>query len=139
MGFLSALPTGAKIASRPRARRRRQWCAGQLRLSAAVPQLLLVGVLAGACTATVVALTPQDEAAAESFVATTLAAQFPDYPEPEAAATCVRENATDQEVLLLAGTVGTGQPDPRRRLGVLIAQRPETQACFQSKNLPRLR
>lgn len=101
--------------------------------------LLLPVLLVGACTMDVVVMTPQDETAAEAFVAETLAAQYPDYPQPEAAATCVRENATDREVLLLAGTVGAGQPDPRRRLGVLIAQRPETQACFQSKNLPRLR
>lgn len=104
-----------------------------------LPKVLLGGLALAACTMSVVVMTPQDEAAAEAFVAETLAAQYPDYPQPEAAATCVRENATDREVLLLAGTVGTGQADPRRRLGVLIAQRPETQACFQSKNLPRLR
>lgn len=105
-----------------------------------VAPLLCSVLLVGACVAPVdVVPTAQERSEAERFVATTLSGQFPTYPKADAAAACIQQNATGQEVRLLAGQAGAGKPSARQRLGVVIAQRPETQACFQAGNLPRLR
>lgn len=82
--------------------------------------------------------TPTDREAAEIFVATTITNQFPDYNYATPAADCVVDNALNSEILLLAGETGTATDRALTKMAMAVAQRPETQACFQSKNLPRL-
>ncbi|MEM1363683.1 MAG: hypothetical protein AAGF94_18605 [Pseudomonadota bacterium] len=92
-----------------------------------------------ACTTTTSDVpTSTDREAAEIFVATTITDQFPNYAFATPAADCVVDNALDSEILLLAGETGTATDRALTKMAMAVAQRPDTQACFQSKNLPRL-
>ncbi|WP_172330525.1 hypothetical protein [Mangrovicoccus sp. HB161399] len=85
--------------------------------------------------------TAEDRQAAEPFAAGSIAASFPDYPASAAAevADCVAENATGEELMILAGKAKTVNEKSRRTLAIAIANRPAAEACLRGNDLPPLR
>lgn len=104
--------------------------------------LLGLAFVVGACATTTELGTPtaEDRQVATQFAERSIADQFPDYPAAAAApvATCVVSNASDNEVMLLAGKAPTTTDKSRRTLAVSIAARPAAQTCIQNNNVPRL-
>ncbi|MEM8555494.1 MAG: hypothetical protein AAGF71_11810 [Pseudomonadota bacterium] len=102
------------------------------------PSAVLSVAVLGACAAPAGEPSAADRDAANQAVQNVIADSYPDYPFAAVAASCVQSNASDAEILNLAGQTRAMTSKGIATLAIAIANRPETRGCLQSNNVPVL-